>query len=256
MYQIDCFNNYEISDTYSLINYYNRTYLIEDVFISSLIMDDRFIAPLWVLRDIFIGSCPVYFYSFFKNNACRGGVCIIFLIACVGLYRFIPTIHTDLYYTLLTLCGGMFLNVIWTYDVRHLDNLDRTIFGVTIGECVLFMSLELVRSNIYFLTLTAIIFTALIPYSYLKKLLSISMMEKISKLSFSIYLLHGPILFSFSFWVFYSLGSVYNLLLVFWLNLIVSVLFLITTCYLYYMLIERRIDILINSIKTFILKKS
>lgn len=257
---MDGFSNYAMGTAYDcefLMEPYQNQYSLSDVFVSSLLLDNRFIGPLWVLRDILIGNCLTYTFIFLKNNFYKGILLfafIFFSIICMGGWICFREMHSDLYYVLLTLYGGEFLKLIWN-KVSKVYN-KRLLLGITLLISILLISLYWLRSYRIIITMIAIIFTTLIPYSYLKNLLSISMMEKISKLSFTIYLLHGPILFSFSVWVFYSLGSVYNLSLVFWLNLIVSVLFLITTCYLYYMLIERRIDILINSIKTFILKKS
>ena len=107
------FQNYEVGLMYSsdfLMDPYQQNYCFMDTIKSAILLTNQFIGPLWVLRDIFAGTCLIYAFNYIRNKSNMRTTFALgagFLVVCAGLYKLYPLLHSDLYYTLMTTVGGI-----------------------------------------------------------------------------------------------------------------------------------------------------
>lgn len=222
---------------------------IGDVVKSAALLNNEYIGPLWVLKYIFAGTCIIYCMKYISDKMRIDNRSLSMLMVAIWpvLYYLSHNDPFGWYYVAVTM-GGCLLKSpvpVEKEDDRILDKVSL------LGLLIIMLSLDKWDFDQLWNFITAELFLwfSFNSQSWQKWMESSKAINSIQHLSFSIYLLHGAVLFSatmliFSF--FQNNGLSYFIAVT--LNLIISTVIVIGVCEVYYRLVQKRIDALIRRI--------
>ena len=252
MLQTNMFWNAEINEIVKspwLENFYLEKKTLKDVIISSFVTvlfggDSTFSTAFWVLKDIFIGSYLTYILSMIAWKRERK-ICIVHVFLGVVFYL------VKSYMLLFVLGNYIAYNLVYVKkNENKYDNIKGIIY-ILIGAFLGGYPSEVSPDNIYrfFLvgnyTLWHELGALFLIYGiskciYVKKVLQNSKIVKLGELSFAVYLIHIPVLFSFSCYIFMRLyeksGKYQSSALI---SLIASLLLLLGVSFIFHKYIEK-----------------
>lgn len=173
------------------------------------LFDSTLNAPIWSLTPIFIGSCNIYLYNYLRKKIGKESATCIFVVEIMGLLVYGWIKGTSYWYLVITLLGGV-LPSAWKMKRKVLHTYD----SIVLFLCVVLLAngghnslINILRQyydipsymnmNIYWNGVYAILFLLLIEG--VKPLIKFLGSKKIvfwSKASFSLYLLHWPLMCS------------------------------------------------------------
>lgn len=259
-----------LCENYPLSNYYlgfpDWKALFYEPFVKIWISGSSVITPLWMIRYLFYGSVIIYFYIYICNRFLKSEraknvllisiVCILVVLdikmwlvltTFLGLVMYkikdkiFPNQKCWLWIALLAFCVFM----IWTgHEMMY--KLAKGVMGLP----------EVFNLNGHWKMLYAfLIFLAISKLSVCKSFFSKSLIMKCSKISFAIFLLHFPLICSFSMWLYFVLSEmIENSNAVFGIVFATTWVVLLLLATIFHRYIEQRIDITINKLKLFLHK--
>ncbi len=172
--------------------------LLESSFGVFLLQSSKYIGPLWMMTYEFLGSLLVIAaLSILKKSKWRWLFYTVFLLAYKGYYSLfiVGMMIADLYVNVLD-------------DIRWSSSVWTTVsmIGYLVMSTVYFVRTEEDQILLYVFYFGCVVFfIGMMRSSVLEKLLGNTRMEKIGGLSFSAFLLHWPIIESFTCWCFIKL---------------------------------------------------
>lgn len=187
--------------------------------ISALRLDASFNSTLWTIRSIFFGTCIVYFCNYITRKMSKKAQIIIrFVMFVLLLFMQIKYAHGFLYVGGVVL-GSLFFDI--SVRVKHLSHkimnliLLVLIFLCSGGHEFIFNWIsnfinipEVFNYYGYERMLYAFLFLIILSLSHsIRELLEKNGIKKLYSISFSVYLVHWPIICSCSLTLFYVLSQ-------------------------------------------------
>lgn len=219
-----------------------------DVIKSSVLLSEDFIPQLWMLKYIFFGTSIVYLFIYIFTK-CKGVVPYIItgsmLLLAGILFIFVIATREFLIYSLLPL-GGVIISKLWETNTvskfKHI-NIIATIITI-LSLCFLN-----VHPNWLFGIVVALLFVFFIKYSSpAVKVLETTPFRKINYLSFTVYLFHLLVVCTFSLSFFMVIYDPSRYFLSAMTDFLLTTIIVIVGCYIYYFLVEKRVDMLVSKI--------
>ena len=197
------------SDT--LVSFYNDRIQIVDILKSAFLFDSKINPPLWTIRGIFWGSCTVYVINYITRNMkakCQLSVSVVATI----FFFIIGKGNNTFFYIIASTISGSVLSKVWRIPNETQINNTVSTFLVLLAGIVLNSMFGIISRwleryiplDSFFITLNvdyilAIFFFGFIHYSRtIKNILEFSIVEKLGKYAFSVYVIHEPIICSVS----------------------------------------------------------
>lgn len=216
---------------------------------SALLMSNEFVGPLWVLPYIFIGTCALYCWKYLagKLHLSNTAACLGILAGWPAFYYASYKFGTSWFYAVVVVEGAL-LNLADRKEEKEDGHIDLTAIAglVIIAAAMNYWSLD----NLWgFITAWLFLWFSLQSNKWQRILESGRLINRLGNLSFTVYLMHCPILYSISMLIFKALTDrrlSYSATAI--INLAVSTIIVISFSELYYRLIQKRIDSLIVKI--------
>lgn len=222
-----------------------------DVIKATVLLNEEFIPPLWVLKYIFIGSCLVYLITYLRNKFNKyyvyTALCVMAILAG-GMFIFVLESREFLIYSLLPV-GGVIIRKLWSVDIWSMFNnkINHKIFS-TIALFMVLCFLN-VHPKWMFGIGAAFAFIFFIPYSHVAvRFLESGLFKKFSYLSFTVYLFHLLVVCSFSLYFFDRIYDPSHYLADALITYLLSTIIVLVGCFIYYVLVEKRIDIFVSNV--------
>ena len=193
-----------------------------DVIKSALLLTHQFSGPFWVIRPFFYGSVVVYFYKYIMCKTEKSKLKFlpdVMMFILLWLFYVVPVLHNNFYHAAFFAVGGVLLKKIIEsiYVPKELLWLPATVLITVVLTFDVYPNMTNdVRSILAFFTMISVF--CIEP---VKKCLECKLLLSVNSLSFGVFALHGPILFSFSILLqeflmnqmSYSLGIMINIIL-------------------------------------------
>ncbi|MCR2047475.1 hypothetical protein NSB25_09305 [Acetatifactor muris] len=221
-----------------------------NAFYSALLLTHDFNGSFWVIRPIFIGSCGIYFYRFMKAQIevqryrymPEAGVLCLF--SCVFV---IVPLYEKFYHAAICLVGGVLLKAIW--EEINIPEEVHWLPCTTFVLCIMALNVY-PYMGVKERSLTAFLFCIACNYvGKVRHFLEIGKLEKVNHLSFGIFAVHGPILFSFCIILQYWLADKVPYVGAVLINFIVSTSVVLLFSATYHNIAERFLNVIIAHLK-------
>lgn len=210
-------------------------------------------SPLWMLRPLFFGTCFIYVCKYLLGKVRSVYVNTMVFLSWIVLLVFFPHIHDVYLYSFIT-CMGCFLKVIWDKDLLHIKkqwvNIGILVFlWILLGSIqgLLFQEIEkkiTIASCVinYLNTLYSFfMLVAVNNHERVKQGLGSGIFKKGQNLSFGIYVMHWLVISSISLKIYGFLISYMPVTVVFFLNLVISLVIIVILATLFHELVEVRL---------------
>lgn len=210
-------------------------------------------SPLWMLRPLFFGTCFIYVCKYLLGRVKSVYVNTLVFAIWIILLVFFPHVHDIYLYSFIT-CMGCFLKVIWDKNLLHIEKQWVNI-GILISLWVLLGSIQgllfhaieqkiTIASyvNNYFNTLYSFfLLVAVNNHEKIKQGLGSGIFKQGQNLSFGIYVMHWLVISSISLKIYGLFISYMPVILVFFLNLVISFGIICILAVLFHELVEVRL---------------
>ena len=212
-------------------------------------MNNEYIGALWVLIYFFLGSCLVYCVKYLSHNLKLSEKdCLIAIVACWPILFYIFYNAGYSWFYVVATFSGVLLNFCAAKPSK--DDKWNDIVSIA-GIFVIVMALNIWEFDQFWKLFSAWLFLWFSSRSEKWKafLESSRAVNTISPISFSVYLLQGPVLLSASMIFYQALtkqGISYPVTAI--VNWFISTIIVIVVSEIYYILIQKRIDLLIKKL--------
>lgn len=232
-------------------DFYNFDVTLWIVVRASIKLTSELNSPLWMILQLFIGTCVIYLYKYLLSKISAIYVNTIVLVGYLAIIIGFPEIHASYLYSIIT-CMGVLLNVfmeknIWKVKSALMNSfcLGAIFLMVSWGQNALVQtfSIQLPEYATNYMNAIYALFFLIIMEKLqgCQKVLSSSIFRKVGNLSFGIYVLHWLVLSTFSLWFYGILQGKIVIEGIFFLNLIITTIVVMIGAKLFYEIVEKRL---------------
>lgn len=222
--------------------------------------------PLWMLRPLFLGSCIVMLYGLLREKTKKRAVRFLYFAVVILLAFLLRKIFLP--HLLFACYLGIFLNWLWNTRITFFAHLRESRM---INVCILLFSIlmssgfhmmfynylsvktavpDWLSMNDYWHVFYAVLFLYPIKnLDFLQKVLEWKSFQKLGQLSFGIFVLHWPVICSFSLQFYLKNQGRASYSVLFVINWGVTTALVLLVSYIYYIVVERYSDRMIKNIK-------
>ena len=238
----------ELNNAWLAANYENAPQAAH-ILKSAFLLNNEFVGPLWVLIYIFVGTCVLYCWKYLacKLHLSNTAACLVILAMWPVVYYASYKYGTRWFYATVVVEGSL-LSLSCQNEEKEADhkNLIAILGLVIIAAALNYWSLDHLWG---FITAWLFLWFSLQSNKWQRLLESSCFINRIGHLSFTVYILHCPLLYSVSMLIYRTLtekGLSYSATAI--INLAFSTIVVIVISEIYYVLIQKRIDILVAKI--------
>lgn len=231
--------------------FYNFNVTLWVVIRASIKLTSELNSPLWMILQLFIGTCAIYFCKYLLSKISAKYVNVIVIIGYLVIVIGFPGIHASYLYSILT-CMGALLNVIWEKKIWRVKStllnsvcLGTVFLMVSWGQNALVQTFSIQlpeHATNYMNAIYALLFLIIMEkVQECKNVLSSSIFRKFATLSFGIYVLHWLVLSTFSLWFYGVLQGKIAIEGIFISNLIITTIVVLIGAKVFYEIVEKRL---------------
>lgn len=213
-----------------------------DVIKSAIILDHRFVGPFWVVQPIFIGTCCIYIYNYLKEVLVASKFEYLpELLVSIGGWITVAnsTVYDNFYHLSYLVAGGVLIYSIWE-NIKIPVEL-KWLPIINLVMTVLFLN-TFPNMGVWEKSLVAVVFVMSIYYiNPIKTFIEKKILVKMNHLSFGIFAVHNPILFSFSIVLQLKLCTFFSYDICSVINIVITTLLVLAVASIYNMVVEKLI---------------